>query len=158
VRYINHYVNDAAAAFAPASLDGIFLNFSDPWPKDRHADRRLTSPSKAAAYLSVLKPGGFAVLKTDGKALYEYSLDTFRAAGFTIIYQTDNLDPENSTIATAPGARSHANHVLSSSEEKIPVGIHKMALAGAATQTEYERRFRSLGYPISCFIAIHTTE
>jgi tRNA (guanine-N(7)-)-methyltransferase len=173
VRYINHYVNDASKAFAPASLGGIFLNFSDPWPKDRHADRRLTAPAKAAAYLSVLKPSGFAVLKTDGKALYEYSLETFRAAGFAIVYQTDNLetrqgacppvpetdnrDPENSTIVTAPGARSHANHVLSFSEEKIPVGIHKMALAGAATQTEYERRFRSLGYPISCFIAIRTT-
>jgi tRNA (guanine-N7-)-methyltransferase len=138
VRYINHYVNNAAAAFAPASLDGIFLNFSDPWPKDRHADRRLTSPSKAAAYLSVLKPGGFAVMKTDGKALYEYSIGTFRAAGFTIVYQTDKL----SAASVIPNAASGS--------------VQPMAITGAATQTEYERRFRGLGYPISCFIAIRS--
>jgi tRNA (guanine-N7-)-methyltransferase len=144
VRYINHYVNDAAAAFAPASLDGVLLNFSDPWPKDRHADRRLTSPSKAVAYLSVLKPGGFAVLKTDGKALYEYSIGTFRAAGFTIIYQTDDL-----SVSVIPGESS----VITGAD---PGSIHPMALVGVATQTEYERRFRSLGYPISCFIAIRS--
>jgi tRNA (guanine-N7-)-methyltransferase len=136
VRYINHYVNDASKAFAPASLGGIFLNFSDPWPKDRHADRRPTAPTKAAAYLSVLKPSGFAVLKTDGKALYEYSLDTFRAAGFTIVCQTDNLETRQSVCPTAP--------------------VPEMALAGAATQTEYERRFRGLGCPISCFIALRS--
>ena len=134
VRYINSYVNDAAKAFAPDSLDGLFLNFSDPWPKDRHADRRLTAPSKAAAYHSVLKPGGFAVMKTDGKALYEYSLETIRAAGFSMLYQTTDLG--------------------SGLPEDLSPEIPEMALNGVMTQTEYERRFRGLGYPIYCFIAI----
>ncbi|GHU65488.1 hypothetical protein AGMMS49983_13280 [Clostridia bacterium] len=155
VRYIHHYVNDATAAFAPASLDGIFLNFSDPWPKDRHADRRLTSPAKAAAYHSVLKPGGFAVMKTDGKPLYEYSLETFRAAGFTIVCQTDNLGAgaDNSTggrfVCANEGPENYTNKMSSC----VPCVNLEMALVGAATQTEYERRFRSLGYPITCFIA-----
>ena len=137
VRYIKSYVNDATTAFAEDSLDGIFLNFSDPWPKDRHADRRLTAPLKAAAYHSVLKSGAFAVVKTDGKALYEYSLETFRDEGFTLIYQTTNLETDSSDD-------------IRNTMPEIP----EMALAGVRTQTEYERKFRGLGYPIYCFIAI----
>jgi tRNA (guanine-N7-)-methyltransferase len=165
VRYINHYVNDAAAAFAPASIDGIFLNFSDPWPKDRHADRRLTSPSKAAAYFCVLKPGGFAVMKTDGRPLYEYSLETFRAAGFTIVYQTEDLSAAPAIPgATQPmaiiGAATSVIPTAAAATSVIPGAApgstQPMAIIGAATQTEYERRFRGLGCPISCFIAIRS--
>jgi len=84
IRYIDAFINDAEAAFGEEALDGIMLNFSDPWPKDRHADRRLTAPSKAEAYLRVLKPGGFVSFKTDSKPFFNYSIDTFTDAGFLV--------------------------------------------------------------------------
>jgi len=84
VYYIDAFINDAAGAFAEDAITGIYLNFSDPWPKDRHADRRLTSPEKAGAYYKILKPGGFVDLKTDGEAFFDYSLDTFVRTGFLI--------------------------------------------------------------------------
>jgi len=84
VRYIDAFINYAEEAFPEGSLAGLFLNFSDPWPKDRHADRRLTAPAKAEAYLRVLTPGGFVSFKTDGEEFYKYSLETFTTAGFQI--------------------------------------------------------------------------
>ena len=84
VRYIDGFVNDAESAFDKESLSGVFLNFSDPWPKDRHADRRLTSPGKAEKYLRVLKEGGFVSFKADGEEFFNYSLKTFTEAGFHI--------------------------------------------------------------------------
>ncbi|MDR1816543.1 MAG: hypothetical protein LBR00_07760 [Clostridiales Family XIII bacterium] len=86
VRYIPSFVNDASEAFAPASLDGIYLNFSDPWPKDRHEKRRLTSPRHSAGYFTVLKPGGFLELKTDNAAFFDYSKEKLEEAGFVIAH------------------------------------------------------------------------
>jgi tRNA (guanine-N7-)-methyltransferase len=92
--YIDSFINDAAAAFKEETLDGIFLNFSDPWPKVRHAERRLTAPAKAASYKRVLKPGGIVILKTDSEDLFEYSLKSFEDAGF-------NIDEYNSNDVVA---------------------------------------------------------
>jgi len=96
IRYIDAFVNDASSAFGDEALDGIFLNFSDPWPKDRHADRRLTSLPKASAYFSILKPGGFIKFKTDKEAFFEYSLRSLTQAGFRIVRETRDL-PEGET-------------------------------------------------------------
>ena len=96
LRYIDCFINDACEAFAPTSVDGIYLNFSDPWPKDRHADRRLTAPKKAKAYYTVLKPTGFVELKTDDEKLFDYSIETFRAAGFKITEITRDMYDDES--------------------------------------------------------------
>ena len=85
IRYIDAFINDADAAFEEGSLDGVFLNFSDPWPKERHASRRLTAPEKACAYLRILKPGGIAVFKTDSEKFFKYSITSFIEAGFKIV-------------------------------------------------------------------------
>ena len=87
VRYIDSFINDITTAFAEESLDGLFLNFSDPWPKERHAERRLTSPSKASNYFQTIKSGGVVVFKTDGEAFYDYSRAAFLSAGFIITEQ-----------------------------------------------------------------------
>lgn len=55
--------------FAPGEVDKIYLNFSDPWPKDRHAKRRLTSPDFMAVYDQVLAADGTVEFKTDNKGL-----------------------------------------------------------------------------------------
>lgn len=53
------------------------MNFSDPWPKKRHAHRRLTHPNFVKKYLQILKPGGQIHLRTDSRKLFEFSLNTF---------------------------------------------------------------------------------
>ena len=85
IRYIDAFINDAGAAFEESSLDGVFLNFSDPWPKERHAGRRLTAPEKAGVYLRILKPGGIAVFKTDSEEFFHFSVASFIGAGFKIV-------------------------------------------------------------------------
>ena len=61
--------------FADGEIDRIYLNFSDPWPKDRHAKRRLTSPDFLALYDKVLCPYGFIQFKTDNRDLFDYSVE-----------------------------------------------------------------------------------
>lgn len=60
--------------FGKNEVDGIYLNFSDPWPKDRHAKRRLPSREFLARYDQILKPDGRVEFKTDNRALFEFAL------------------------------------------------------------------------------------
>lgn len=62
--------------FAPSEVKKIYLNFSDPWPKDRHAKRRLTSDRFLARYKNILDPAGCIEFKTDNADLFQFSLDT----------------------------------------------------------------------------------
>ena len=129
VRYIDAFINDPDSAFAEDSLAGVFLNFSDPWPKDRHADRRLTAPAKAVAYRRILMPGGFASVKTDSEGFFTYSLGTFSKAGFRIA---------GSVCEIANSADGGA----------------ELVARAAATPTEYELRFRSEGLQIYQFTVL----
>ena len=77
--------------FAPGEVSRIYLNFSDPWPKDRHAKRRLTSPQFLTVYQKILAPDGAVEFKTDNRGLFEYSLESIPAAGWQITEQTFDL-------------------------------------------------------------------
>lgn len=68
--------------FAPGEVDKIYLNFSDPWPKKRHAKRRLTAPSFLNTYRTILKEGGCIRQKTDNVLLFEFSLENYAACGW----------------------------------------------------------------------------
>ena len=70
--------------FADDEVDRIYLNFSDPWPKNHHAKRRLTSPLFLDLYKHVLKKDGEIHFKTDNRGLFEYSLETFNNNGFSL--------------------------------------------------------------------------
>ncbi len=70
--------------FDEEELDLLFLNFSDPWPKARHAKRRLTSPVFLELYRKILKKDALIVMKTDNVDLFDYSLETLPAAGFVV--------------------------------------------------------------------------
>lgn len=59
------------------TIDGLFLNFSDPWPKKRHEKRRLTSSRFIDDYQRILKSGGSLFFKTDNKELFDYTLKVF---------------------------------------------------------------------------------
>ena len=65
-------------------IDKIYLNFSDPWPKDRHAKRRLTSPKFLDKYEKLFRVNNVIEMKTDNRNLFEYSLKTMTNHGFLI--------------------------------------------------------------------------
>ena len=75
----------------PHSLDCIYLNFSDPWPKKGHAKRRLTHRGFLEIYRELLKEDGILKLKTDNIGLFDFSLEEFSEFGMDIIWQTRDL-------------------------------------------------------------------
>lgn len=95
-------------------IDTIYLNFSDPWPKDRHEKRRLTSSNFLKKYDNLFKGTKHIIFKTDNRKLFEYSIKTLTDYGYTI--NNISLDLHNDDIPNV--------------------------------ETEYEKRFSSLGYPI----------
>lgn len=82
-----------------AAFDAIYLNFSDPWPKDRHAKRRLTHPNFLRAYRRLLKAHGQLWVKTDNRDLFLFSLDALKACEYGMIEAVEDLkalaDPMN---------------------------------------------------------------
>ena len=77
--------------FAPGEVDKIYLNFSDPWPKDRHAKRRLTSTRFLERYDNILTPEGRVMFKTDNKDLFDFSLEQVEEAGWILENHTYDL-------------------------------------------------------------------
>ncbi len=77
--------------FAKGEIDRIYLNFSDPWPKARHAKRRLTSTEFLARYHQVLSPDGQLEFKTDNVALFDFSLDSVEEAGWKLVCFSQDL-------------------------------------------------------------------
>ena len=82
---------DVAEVFAKDEVDRIYLNFSDPWPKDRHAKRRLTSRQFFARYDLILKKEGHLEFKTDNQDLFTFSLEEVPEAGWKLDASTRDL-------------------------------------------------------------------
>lgn len=80
--------------FARGEVDRIYLNFSDPWPKARHAKRRLTSREFLSRYNEILVPDGRVEFKTDNRELFEFSLEEVEAAGWKLLAHTFDLHHE----------------------------------------------------------------
>ena len=80
------HANGAALTeyFEVGEVDLVYLNFSDPWPKKRHAKRRLTSPQFLETYETILVPGGEIHFKTDNRGLFEYSPVSFSTYGMQL--------------------------------------------------------------------------
>ena len=104
--------------FAENEVERIYLNFSDPWPKDRHARRRLTSSEFLARYDLILKQDGRIEFKTDNQDLFTFSLEEVEASE---IFQLD--------------ASTRDLH-------------HDEVLCMGNVMTEYEEKFSSKGNPI----------
>jgi len=83
--------SDLAEWFAPRSIDSLFIHFCDPWPKTRHAHRRLTHDSFLRLYAGLLKPGGRLHFKTDNGPLFDFSMRGLTRAGYTILNHTRDL-------------------------------------------------------------------
>lgn len=89
--FLNADARELAEIFAQGEVEKIYLNFSDPWPKERHAKRRLTSPGFMAVYDKILKEGGSVEFKTDNRELFDYSLESISQAGWRIRMSTLDL-------------------------------------------------------------------
>jgi tRNA (guanine-N7-)-methyltransferase len=70
--------------FAPGEVAALYLFFPDPWPKSRHAKRRLTAPAFIEAYRRILEPAGHLFFKTDDAAFYHWSCANFKEAGWRL--------------------------------------------------------------------------
>lgn len=84
LRFIRMDAETITDVFDTHEISGIYLNFSDPWPKDRHAKRRLTYRDYWNRYNEILKPEGKVIFKTDNRPLFDFSLEEAAAAEWTL--------------------------------------------------------------------------
>lgn len=107
--------------FEPGELSRVYLNFSDPWPKKRHARRRLTHARFLQSYWNVLPEGGEIHFKTDSETLFEFSLNEFVASEFA-------------------GQKFQLKN--------ISLNLHRDGCPDWNVMTEYEKKFSKRGQPI----------
>lgn len=82
LKFIRMDAEDIVKVFGKGEVDQIYLNFSDPWPKDRHAKRRLPSREFLARYDVILKQGGKLEFKTDNRDLFDFAVEELEPAGW----------------------------------------------------------------------------
>lgn len=80
--------------FAANEVDRLYLNFSDPWPKTRHAKRRLTHEGFLSIYEEILVPNGEIHFKTDNRKLFEYTLVSMSQYGMKLLDVSLDLHAE----------------------------------------------------------------
>lgn len=81
----------------------IYLNFSDPWPKDRHAKRRLTSVQFLGRYINILDEEGKVTFKTDNRPLFDFSVEQVEEAGWimdNVTYDLHNSEYAEGNVMT----------------------------------------------------------
>lgn len=126
VRFLCMDARDLETVFAPGEVDRIYLNFSDPWPKARHAQRRLTSVTFFERYANMIRPGGRVEFKTDNQELFDFSLEQVEEApGWLLEAYTRDLHHD--------GVMNQGN-----------------------VMTEYEEKFSAQGNPICKLTAVRT--
>ena len=123
IRFLCMDATEIEDVFNQSEIRKIYLNFSDPWPKARHARRRLTSGTFLDRYAKILPPGGNLEFKTDNTELFRFSLEEIREKeGWRLDKYTYDL---------------HRNDEMNQGN----------------IMTEYEEKFSSLGNPINKLIA-----
>ena len=94
VRFLCGEAKEFLATLPDSSVESIYTNFSDPWPKKGYTSRRLTHGDFLKEYARVLIPGGLLKLKTDNDGFFEYSLESIGESEFEIIEKTYDLDSD----------------------------------------------------------------
>lgn len=121
--FIRMEAEEITAVFGPGEVERIYLNFSDPWPKARHAARRLTSREFLARYHEILGNMGAIEFKTDNRLLFHFSVSEVNASS--------DFRLEGCTYDLHRDGRMNQGNIM----------------------TEYEEKFSSLGNPICKLIA-----
>ena len=92
VKFLHRDAQEVVKLLKDKSVNNIFLNFSDPWPKKRHYKRRLTSVNFLNEYRRILKDDGKIIFKTDNTDLFEYSIEMFKENNFNLVKIDNNYD------------------------------------------------------------------
>lgn len=95
--------------FIPGEVEHIYINFPDPWPKSRHAKRRLTALPMLAKYKDILAQQGQLNFKTDNFMLFDWSIKNFQQTGWLLEHITYDLPIEQSQVMTEY-ERRYRNH------------------------------------------------
>ena len=106
--------------FEKGEVERVYLNFCDPWPKERHAKKRLTSRQFLERYDQILQEGGLVEFKTDNRDLFDFSLEEVKESGWTLLAHTYDLHHTSDMVE---------GNVMTEYEEKFSsMGnpIHKM--------------------------------
>lgn len=98
LRLILFDANNIAELFDVNTVDHIYLNFSDPWPKKRHTKRRLTSPSFLKQYDRILISKGKITQKSDNQSLIEYSISSLANHGYNFLNVSLDLHTNKSLL------------------------------------------------------------
>ncbi len=114
IRMDAEYITDV---FAPNEISGIYLNFSDPWPKDHHAKRRLTSSAFLKRYEQILIPEGQIEFKTDNTELFDFSLSEAPEADWNVLQSTTDLHHD---------AEMNKGNVMTEYEERFSAAGNKI--------------------------------
>ncbi|MGP1585591.1 MAG: tRNA (guanosine(46)-N7)-methyltransferase TrmB, partial [Schwartzia sp. (in: firmicutes)] len=121
VRLLVFNISDVETLFVPGEVSGFYINFCDPWPKNRHAKRRLTDRAFLARYKRLLPPGGRLFFKTDNRPLFDFSLREFAAADLIVTdvsydlhaeERADNIETEYEAKFSAFGEKIHRCEVI----------------------------------------------
>lgn len=91
LKFIRMDAENITEVFGQSEVDRIYLNFSDPWPKDRHAKRRLTSRQFFERYDVILNKDGRVEFKTDNIGLFDWSLEEIGSTKWSITEETHDL-------------------------------------------------------------------
>lgn len=117
-------VKHLAEIFDAGEIFGLYINFCDPWPKARHAKRRLTSKNFLQLYRNLIQKNGHLYFKTDNENLFDFSLEEFASENLLVKNISRDLHSE----------QAQENYQPAFLEETI--------------KTEYERKFSELGEKI----------
>lgn len=98
LKFICMDAKEITEVFAEGEVDKIYLNFSDPWPKDRHAKRRLPSRQFLASYDKILKKGGDLEFKTDNRDLFDFAVSELEPAGWKAKAVTYDLHNDKNLV------------------------------------------------------------
>ncbi len=110
LKFIRMDAETITEVFDEGEIDKIYLNFSDPWPKDRHAKRRLPSREFLARYNQILKKDGKLEFKTDNQGLFDFALEELEPAGWKAEAVTRDLHKDEVLVQ---------NNVMTEYEEKF---------------------------------------
>ena len=98
LKFICIDAKEVAEVFGQGEVDQIYLNFSDPWPKDRHAKRRLPSRQFLQKYDVILKKDGVLEFKTDNKDLFDFAVEELPEAGWKAKVVTYDLHNDEELV------------------------------------------------------------
>lgn len=110
LRFLQIDAKDIEEYFGESEVDKLYLNFSDPWPKDRHAKRRLPSRQFLSRFGHIIKKDSVIEFKTDNRGLFDFAVEEVAPAGWEILEITYDLHHDE---------KMNAGNIMTEYEEKF---------------------------------------